>query len=127
MDAVRVERADGDDLLDLGDAGPAAGRRRQVEIARGLAEHEVAAFVGLPALDDAEVGADSALEDVILAVEALHFLALGDLRSDARLGEESRNPRATRAHALGKRALRTKFDLELAGQILPFEFLILAD
>ena len=47
----------------------ARGRHRLVEVARGLAEDEVAALVGLPALDDGEVGADAALEDIVLAVE----------------------------------------------------------
>src|SRR5688572_620993 len=75
MDAIGVEAADRHDLLDLGDADPAAGRRRLVEVARRLAEHEVARLVGLPALDDAEVGADATLEDIILTLEILHFLA----------------------------------------------------
>ena len=69
MDAVGIEAADRHDLLDLGDADLAAGRRGLVEVAGGLAEHEVAALVGLPALDDAKVGADAALEDIFLAVE----------------------------------------------------------
>jgi hypothetical protein len=84
--------ADRHDLLDLGDADLAAGRGRLVEVARGLAEHEVAALVGLPALDDREVGADAALEDIILAVETLDLLALGDLRADAGLGVEAGMP-----------------------------------
>ena len=74
MDAVGVEAADRHDLLDLGDADPAGGRHRLVEVARGLAEHEVAALVRLPALDDRQVGADAAFEDIVLAVEILRSL-----------------------------------------------------
>src|SRR6476661_6644367 len=127
MDAVGIEAPDRNDLLHLGDAHLARRRRRLVEVAGGLAEHEVAALVRLPALDDADVRADAALEDIIFAVEALHFLALGDLRSDPGLGVEAGNAGATRAHAFGQRALRAELDLELAGEELPFEFLVLAD
>jgi hypothetical protein len=47
--------------------------------------------------------------------------------ADAGLGVEAGNARAARAHPLGERALRAEFDLELAGQILPLELLVLAD
>src|SRR6185295_1869091 len=63
MNAVGIERADRHDLLDLGNTHLAAGRGRLVEVARGLAEHEVAALVGLPPLDHAQVGENAALED----------------------------------------------------------------
>src|SRR3546814_9795737 len=88
---------DGDDFLDLGDADLCRGRHRLVEVARGLAEDEVAALVGLPPLDDREVGEDAAFEDIILSVEAIHFLALGDERADAGLGVEAGNARAAGA------------------------------
>src|SRR3546814_9370771 len=113
--------------LDLGDADLRGGRHRLVEVTRGLAEDEVAALVGLPPLDDREVGEDAAFEDIILSVEALHFLALGDERADAGLGIEAGDARTARAAAFGERALRAEFDLELARQILPFDLLILAD
>src|SRR4029453_14115942 len=106
MDAVGVEAADWHDLLHFGDADLARGGGRLVEVARGLAEHEVAALVGLPALDDRKVRADAAFEDVILAVEILDFLALGDLGADAGLGVEARNSRAAGPHPLRERALR---------------------
>ncbi len=69
MDAVGVEPAGGDDFLDLDHADLAAGRRGGVEIARGFAEHDIAGLVGLPCLDDGEVGEDAMLEDVILSGE----------------------------------------------------------
>src|SRR3546814_14669595 len=98
VDRVGVEAADGDDFLDLGDADLCRGRHRLVEVARGLAEDEVAALVGLPPLDDREVGEDAAFEDIILSVEALHFIALGDERADAGRSEERR---------VGKERVRT--------------------
>src|SRR3546814_3044171 len=78
---------DGDDFLDLGDADLCRGRHRLVEVARGLAEDEVAALVGLPSLDDRQIGEDAAFEDIILSVEVFHFLALGDERSEAHTSE----------------------------------------
>src|SRR5262245_49805470 len=71
VDAVGVERAQGHDLLDLGDADPAAGGGVGVEVAGGLAVDEVPLLVALPGLDDGEVGDDAALEDVGGAVELL--------------------------------------------------------
>ena len=47
--------------------------------------------------------------------------------ADAGLGVEAGDARAARPHPLGERALRAEFDLELAGQILPLELLVLAD
>src|SRR5262249_41006435 len=67
MDAVRLERSDRHNLLDLDDADLAAGRCRLVEVACGLAEQEVPAFIGLPALDDRQVGADATFEDIFLS------------------------------------------------------------
>jgi hypothetical protein len=54
------------DFFDLDDADLAAGRGGLVEVARGLAEHEVAGLVGLPGLDEREVGEDAAFQDIFL-------------------------------------------------------------
>ena len=132
MDRIRVELAHGHDLFDLGDADFAAGGGGHVEIACGLAEYDIAGLVRLPGLHDRQIGEDAAFEDVILFVaigprEALDLLALGHLRADAGLRIEAGNARAARAHSLGKRALGTKFDLELARKKLTLELLVLAD
>ena len=55
------------------------------------------------------------------------LLALGDHGADAGLGVKARNARAASAHPLGQRALRVELKLQLAGQILPHEFGVLAD
>src|SRR3546814_6484447 len=67
MDLIGIEGAHGHDFLDLGDADLARGRHRLVEVARGLAEQQVARLVRLPALDDRQIGADAAFEDIFLA------------------------------------------------------------
>ena len=53
--------------------------------------------------------------------------ALGDLGADAGRGEERRDARAAGPHPLGQRALRGQLDLELAGEVLPRELLVLPD
>src|SRR5690606_13517456 len=127
MDRIRIERADRHDLFHLGDADPRGGRHRRVEVARGLAEDEVARLVRLPALDDGEVGENAPLKDIGLPVELLVLLAIGDDRADAGPRVEAGDAGAAGAAALGERALRAEFHLELAGEILPLELLVLAD
>ena len=79
------------------------------------------------ALTIADVGDEAALHHVGLAVELAHLLALGDQRADAGLGEEGRDAGAAGADALGQRALRVELELELAGEVLLRELLVLAD
>src|SRR5690606_37145287 len=127
MNGVGVEAPDGNNLFDLCDADLRRGRHRLVEVAHGLAEDEVPALVCFPALDDRKVCKDAAFEDIVLAVERADFLALGDRSADAGSGVKSRNTRAASAAAFRERTLRAEFDLEFACEILPLEFLVLAD
>src|SRR5207237_115775 len=69
----------------------------------------------------------ASLDDVCLAVDFFHFLAFGDRRADAGFGEEGRDTGAAGADALGQRALRVEFELQLAGEVLLREQLVLAD
>src|SRR3546814_6828547 len=64
------------DLLD--DADLARHRAGRVEVARGLAEQQVAGLVGLPGLDQRDVGDQCGLEHVMAAVDLTRLLALGD-------------------------------------------------
>ncbi len=88
---------------------------------------EVARGVALPRLHQGEVGEQAALHDVFIAVELAYFLALGDHRADAGLGEEGRDAGAAGADALGQGPLRVELELELAGEELLGEELVLAD
>ena len=124
---VRIEGAGLDELLDLDDGRPAGHRHRRIEVARGAAKDQVAAVVGLPGLDEREVGHQRALQHVGVAVELAQFLALGDDRADAGAREEGRDAGAAGAQPLGERALRRELELELAGQVLALELLVLAD
>src|SRR5690606_21331209 len=55
---VGVQLAGLDELLDLRDGDPAAHRGERVEVARGLAEDEIAVPVALPRPHEPEVGDD---------------------------------------------------------------------
>ncbi len=66
------------------------------------------------------------LEDVILAVEFLRLLALGQFGAECRPRVKPRDSRAARAQPLGQRALWDELEIELAGQHLAFELLVLA-
>ena len=84
-------------------------------------------MVAHPGVHDGQVGDDAALHDVALAVELALFLAFGDVGAGAGAGEEGRDAGAAGADALGERALRVELDLELAGEVLLREELVLAD
>ena len=127
MDAIWIQFANFDNLLDLGDTDFACGCHRRVEIAGRLAEHQIARLVRLPALDQADVGKNPMLEDIGLAIEILMLFALGYLRPDAGLGIETRNTRPTGATRFGKSPLWAEFHFQFAGKKLSFEFLVLAD
>ncbi len=124
---IRIDAAGLDDLLDLDHRHLAGHRARRIEVARGAAEHQVAALVGLPRLHQRHIGHQRALHHVGLAVELARLLAFGDHRADAGAGEEGRDAGAAGAQLLGQRALRREFELEFAGQILALELLVLAD
>ena len=53
--------------------------------------------------------------------------AVGDLGADAGRGVEGGDAGAAGAQPLGERALRDELDLQLAGQVLAGELLVLAD
>src|SRR5690606_31450688 len=123
---VRVDVADLHDLLHLGDADLAGHGADRVEVACRLAEHQVAGLVRLPCLDQCDVGDQRGLHDVVLAVELAGFLALRHNGAVAGRGEEGRDAGTAGAQALGQRALRVELQLQLAGQELPLELLVLA-
>ena len=67
------------------------------------------------------------LEHVVVLAELAGFLAFGDQRAVAGVGEEGGNARAARTQLFGQRALRREFQLEFAGQVLALELLVFAD
>ncbi len=101
--------------------------------ASGLKLRAVLRNIRLPALSafqaltSATSARQRALHDVHLAVELAGLLAFGDQGAVAGLGEERRDAGAAGAQLLGQRALRGELQLQLAGQVLALELLVLAD
>mmetsp|Transcript_110218 Transcript_110218/g.312653 ORF Transcript_110218/g.312653 Transcript_110218/m.312653 type:complete len:298 (-) Transcript_110218:9-902(-) len=149
MNLLRGERADGHDLLHLGDAHLRRLRAVRVEVPRSAPPHEVAALVGLPRLHERKVPLDGMLHYVALAAELAglarlagdehlsrlgpawpvldHVAALVDDGAVRRRGEEGGDAGAARPEPLRERALRRELDLQLPAEVLLLEQLILAD
>ena len=114
-------------MLDLGDGHLARCRHDRIEVSRGLAVDEVAFGVALERMHDRKVGDETALHHVAGPVELALVLAFRDLSAGAGSGEEGGDAGAAGANALRQRALRVELDLELAGEILLREGLVLPD
>ena len=126
-DVVGVDLPGLDEMFDLRDRDLARGGHHRIEVSRRLPVDEIAFRIGLPRMDDGNIGHKTALHDEGLAVELAQVLALGDDRANAGPGEKGRYARATRADALGQGALRSEFELEFTGQKLLREELVLAN
>src|SRR5258707_641972 len=81
----------------------------------------------MPGGTERRIGDEALFHQVSVAVELAQFLALGDQRADAGLGEKGGDTGAAGADALGERALRIEFELELAFEVELGEQPILAD
>src|ERR1019366_6216458 len=97
-----------------------------IEITRRLAIDQVTLGIALPRFDQRQVRDQSFLEHVSLTVRGDRWLAFGDLRAHADFGVKPINARTAGAYALRKGTLRIELDFDLTGQILAFEFLVLA-
>src|SRR5436305_14829806 len=69
VNAVRIELARLDELLDLGDADLSRRRRHRIEVPRGLPVDEVAEAVGLLRGGEREVAHDAALHHLHAAAQ----------------------------------------------------------
>src|ERR1700678_4467653 len=124
---IGVELAWFDDDFRFGNCDLAATGGIGVEVARGAAIDEVAMKIGLPRLDQRQIGANAALKDMRYTVEFLMLFSLGDERSYAGLGIEAGYACASSSHAFGERALRAEFDFDFTAKILSLKLYILAD
>ena len=92
-----------------------------------LSIDQVAVGITFPSLDQSDVGADTALEDVGDAVKVLVLFALGDKGADAGAGVEAGDAGAAGTHAFGEGALGGELDFDLAGEVLALELFAAAD
>ena len=127
VDAVGVDGAGFDQVLDLGNRARRGGRHHRVEVARRTPIREVAVRVALPRFDECEICMQGGLEHVVPAVEIARLLAFCDQRAVAGRRVERGDPGAGRANALGERALRHQLDFDFLLQELPLELFVLAD
>ena len=144
---VGVELAGLDELLDLGDGDPrrpcaASGLKlradswktrlpcRSPTAARTSAKSAVSAVSSTysrPPKTTHLLRRARDRDHVAVGVVAHRDAALGDQRADAGGRVEGGDAGAAGAQPLGQRALRGELDLQLAGQVLPGELLVLAD
>src|SRR6267154_6717027 len=73
---LRVQRADRDDLGDLGDRRAGGGSHDGTEVPRRLAVDEVAERVGLVGRDEGVIASYRVFQDIGAAVDLAGFLAL---------------------------------------------------
>ncbi len=127
VNLVRIELAGLNHFFDLGDRDPAGFGAGFVEIARRLAEDEVARLVRLPGLDDGQIGGERLLQDVFPVAEALHRLAFGQPGAIAGAGEKSRNAGAAGAQFLRQGSLGRQLQFQFAVEKLFFKECVFAD
>src|SRR4029079_5599871 len=127
MHLVRLDLARLDEVLDLRERDACGGGHHRVEVPGGLAKDEVASAVADERTDEREVGLQRHLQHEVTPVDDARLFPFGDDRSVAGRSEEAADAGAAGADALGEGALRHQFDLELAGEELPFELLVFAD
>ena len=126
VDAIRIKRAHGHDFFNLGHADLAGRGGGWVEIARGFAEHQIARRIGLPCLDDRQIGHNAGFQNMGLAFEILVVFSIGNHCAYACAGVKPCNPCAACAQPFGQRALGVKLQLQLTRQILAHEFGVFA-
>jgi hypothetical protein len=124
---VGIEFSDFDENFDFRNGHTTACGSHGIEVARGLAIHEVATCIALPGFHERKIGVNAALQDVGEAVELALLLPFSYGSADARARIEAGDARATRAHAFSERTLGAEFHFEFSGEKLPLEFAILAD
>src|SRR3954470_15933154 len=116
MNEVGLELTDFHEFFDLGDGDASGGGHHGIKVARCLPINEITPAVAFPGFDESEVGAKSALEDVVASIELARFFLLGDERSVSSGRKEAGDSGTAGANAFGERALRIEFEIEFAGK-----------
>ncbi len=121
-DRVRRNGANGDNLLGLGDDGLGSHRHHGVKVLRRELVREVAEVVGLPGVDEREVGAKRLFQQPGNAIDLDgEFVSLDD-RPQAGFGQHASQAVTAGPDPLGKHPLWYQFDLEFPGEHLPLRF-----
>src|SRR5207249_3927691 len=102
VNLISVQVADIGQLFNFSDCGSGSHGHYRIEIAGGLAIHEIAPAVALPGFNECEIRGEGAFHHVHATFELACFLALRHKRAIARWSVESRYAGAARPDAFGK-------------------------
>src|SRR5260370_29629787 len=100
VDLVRGELAEVDELFYFGDHIIGGGGHHGIEVARCFSVDEITPAIAFPGLDESEIAAQSAFEDVVAAVEVARFFSFCEPGTGARMGGKSEITLVARPHAL---------------------------
>src|SRR5882672_8685050 len=120
-DALRIERAQLDGLVDLRDGALRRARHGRPEVSRTLSVDEVAPAVAALRLDQGDVAVQCVLEHVAPSIDHPRFLAFREIGAVAGGGVEGADAGARGAHALRERPLRHELQLDLARAVEALE------
>ncbi len=113
MDLMRIKLADLDHFFDLGNSNAPGLGAGGVEVVGGVAEDQVAGLVGLPGLDDGQVGDNALFKHIFLAVKGLNRFVLRQHRTKAGAGEKCRDTGAAGPQLFCQGALGGQFQFQL--------------
>src|SRR5919198_5301379 len=116
-----------DEVLDFRNGDLRSHGHHRIEIARGLAEHQVAPVVAFPRLDEGEVGVERPLHYIPAAVELACLFALRNGGAEPSRCVERRDAGPGSADAFGERPLRVQLQFHRARDHHLLEHLVLAN
>ena len=127
VDVVRIQRPRFDQMFDLGHGDLGRCGHHWIEVSGGHPVDEIALGIALIGMHQCQIGGECRLHDIVLAIECLDRLALGDDGADAGFGEKGRNAGAAGTDAFGKSPLWIELDLKLSTEELLGEDLVVSD
>src|SRR6516165_10338369 len=114
-------------MFHLRDGYPPGGCHHRVEIARRLAVEKITFAIGLPGMDNSEIGDETAFHKVAFTVELADFLTFCDQCPDTGFGEKRRYSGAAGSDSFREGPLRIELNLEFSLKIKVREKLVLSD
>src|SRR5260370_16564279 len=107
VDLVRGELAEVDELFYFGDHIIGGGGHHGIEVARCFSVDEITPAIAFPGLDESEIAAQSAFEDVVAAVEVARFFSFPHPWALAGRGVKTGNPPPSPPHPPSQKASPT--------------------
>src|SRR5271155_2045887 len=114
-DGFGIERADGDDFLDLDDGCTCRDGHNRIEISRRFPVDEIAQLVRLPRFDERELRGERLVENGAAPVEDALLAPFGHLGARADGAVEPGDAGARGPDALAEDSLRDELERDFAG------------